>query len=402
MRLILGVGLCLLAVCNPWAAGDEAGSLRPQTLNDVYMDCITDGLVPILLAHESGLGPVAEFGRMLDGRPTAGADALTVDSDLYWIAFFGVGWADPSIYLVRTCLLMSEGRLEHAANTLSFAVAPALMSDANGLASINMLWSDLMELFERYDAIWRQGVSRHDQGRFAEALEHYDRVLAENPTNCPALVSKGVTLAAMERKGLPGGSQKEALALWIDVGQKLAAGLRVEEEIRTMVRVLAEKGMNAASSFLSQVMKRPQTVRQRSWPEKTDKRRTRALMASPGSSAGKTFWPGSILSRTTSGGGPLQRLPRGTAVQTRNQLGRNATWWSPAKGRVHFRNTPQIQSAVAEMSDLRQGQQPGDRTLGPCATAYRSARSMCSLKNSSSRASARRKPSRARLWSSPW
>lgn len=321
---IRGVALCLLVCGSFWAWGDEAGTAYSETRRAAYPPRVEE-LAQKLLANASGVGPVAECGRMVQRRGAAGADEVTVDSELYWVAFFSVGWVDPSLYLLRAYLLMSEGRLEQAANTLSFAVPSAMMSSGDGLASIGSVWSDLMEQFAYYDAIWSQGVALHDKGRFKKALDRYDELLADNPTYCPALASKGVTLAVMAQKSYPGGSLEKAMALlaearaanpfypeayqgtpvdamksaivsqhlapvvgtvrtgdtrsvdlarfakgcvsieapeyaiyalWIDVGQKLAAGLPVEEEVQTIGKILEDRAMGRAASIFREAMDR--------------------------------------------------------------------------------------------------------------------------------------------------
>lgn len=319
----LGAAFCLLLCGSVRAGSDETGAAFSEIRRAAYSPRVAE-LAQRLLAHASGACPVSEYGRMVQGRGAAGADEVTVDSELYWMALFSVGWADPSIHLVRMYLLMSEGRLEQAANTLSFAVPSALAGDGEGLASINAVWADLTEQFAYYDAIWSRGVALHDKGNFRKALDRYDEVLADNPRYCPALTSKGVTLAVMEQKGYPAGSLQQALgflaearaanpfyaeayqgtpadaaknvivsrilapvvgavrtgdsrsvdllrfakgcvlieapdyaiyALWVDVGQKLAAGRAVEEEIQTIGQVLEGKAMGQAASFFREAMK---------------------------------------------------------------------------------------------------------------------------------------------------
>jgi len=156
-------------------------------------------LIDTLLLENGGTPEADRWARFVQTGETVDADALTVHTDLYWNAYFAEGWENPKVYLIRTCLLMSEGRLDAVWNNLCFATPVAMAVDDEYFAAVAEIWQSLLMMCGYLDRLM-EGYRRHlEIFKGADVLDH---AIYVNSNYSPALLFKGeMLMTAAEELG---------------------------------------------------------------------------------------------------------------------------------------------------------------------------------------------------------
>lgn len=141
---------------------------------------------------------ISDYGKILAGHRTMTADELTVDNELFWTSFIAANYIVPPVICSRVLLLMKEGRLDQASNTMAFARSTAFtMTDQyeSGYAKyLSETSGDLEIIFQYINEIYYAGVSLSQAGDWKAAIEKFDEALAEYPDSCPSQNGKAITL----------------------------------------------------------------------------------------------------------------------------------------------------------------------------------------------------------------
>lgn len=152
-------------------------------------------LAEILAGVNPEYEAVVNYGHDLEKFRERSADAVTVENENYWKAFFVMTHSVPYIQLSRALLQMREGYLRKAVYNLHFA---KFFTTKDNREYVIMFLKMYQELTQSANELVESGIESYDAGDFEKAMEFYEKALRLYPTSPLALYEIGLVYMTLD------------------------------------------------------------------------------------------------------------------------------------------------------------------------------------------------------------
>jgi tetratricopeptide (TPR) repeat protein len=161
---------------------------------------------------------VVGFGKTLDAVEDwtkVDIAKLTYQSKQYWRAVLEMTPKDSSVLFAHAYLHAANGQ---AAWSDKYFLIGSLTDGKNNLAEFDKYKGLRKELNKKMSEEIDKGVKLHDQGKFEEAINVYDQIIAEYPNCALAYYEKGLSYMMMGKGGSDG--KQKAMQMYAECRQR--------------------------------------------------------------------------------------------------------------------------------------------------------------------------------------
>jgi len=150
------------------------------------------GIIKQLKSVDEKFILIKEYGEWIEQNRQKGADKLTIYSDRYWQAFLSMSPGNPTVFLSRIFLLISEGSLKKAEYALVFSLYQSSRNDsAKNL--IGIIGNQIKQIRKESGQYVELGIKAYDAGDIEKALSLYEKALYFYPKSPSAHYEIGLT-----------------------------------------------------------------------------------------------------------------------------------------------------------------------------------------------------------------